>query len=373
MKYIKGLDSLRAIAVLMVIAWHWLPSNEVQTVPVGPAGVTIFFVLSGFLITRILLEGRAVAEISGKGKQVFIANFIFRRALRILPIYYLVVIPAFCYAVFMNLDLEKFGYLFTFTSNFYFLKMQSWDIYFSHTWTLAIEEQFYLLWPIVIVFLRRKYMLPCILAFIVVGIGSQYLVSGEGFRMYMLYACCDTFGVGALLAWVVVYKPGLLKAFRNVSGLLAVLAFILIYLQIYQWYELAFPLRIQLSVITIFFISYIIHASISETPMPKLLALLINSNALAGLGKISYSMYLYHIFVPKLTGIFTYSIFKYLPVLVQDRFQYFMFPFNFLLLVFISRLSWKYIEKPMLSFKKYSFTRKPNWKFHSLEKAVSSA
>src|SRR5688572_28655533 len=123
MKYIKGLDSLRAIAVLMVIAWHWLPSNEVQTVPVGPAGVTIFFVLCGFLITRILLEGRSVAETSGKGNQVFIANFIFRRAHRILPIYYLVVIAAFCYAAFMNLDLEKFAYLFTFTANFYFLKM----------------------------------------------------------------------------------------------------------------------------------------------------------------------------------------------------------------------------------------------------------
>ncbi|MDO9372956.1 MAG: acyltransferase [Ferruginibacter sp.] len=372
MKHIKGLDSLRAIAVLLVIPWHWLPPEFIKSLPVGPAGVTIFFVLSGFLITRILLEGKCKTEAEGKGKASFIANFVFRRALRILPIYYLLVIPALCYAILKQQDLEKFAYLLTFTSNFYFLKINAWDTFFSHTWTLAIEEQFYLVWPLVLVFVNRKYLLPVILGFIVLGVASQVAIQSDGFRMYQLYACCDSFGVGALLAWVIVFKPTLLKSFFRVSAVLALATLVFLYIQLFHLPDVIVPLRIQVSVITVCCISYMLHASTLSTPMPAYLSVLINNNTLAAIGKISYGMYLYHIFIPKLTGVFIYgTVYKHLPVFIRDHFQFFIFPINFAVLVIVSSLSWKYFEQPILRFKKYSFFRENAvWKFRSTKQAA---
>ena len=102
MNYIKPLDSLRAIAVFLVIIWHWLgKSNGLNNFPNGPMGVVIFFVLSGFLITRILLEGRNKIESAGSSKMIFFKNFYIRRSLRIFPLYYIVVGAFFIYSIFI--------------------------------------------------------------------------------------------------------------------------------------------------------------------------------------------------------------------------------------------------------------------------------
>src|SRR5580704_6957692 len=93
MKYIRGLDTLRAFAVIFVIIYHWglpLPANEAvhrlqRLIPDGRFGVDLFFVLSGFLITRILLTARRQADLP---RLSIIKNFIVRRSLRIFPIYY---------------------------------------------------------------------------------------------------------------------------------------------------------------------------------------------------------------------------------------------------------------------------------------------
>jgi peptidoglycan/LPS O-acetylase OafA/YrhL len=147
MRYIKGLDTLRAFAVIFVLIWHFIPRHEIKTflgiieqffLPTGVFGVTLFFVLSGYLITSILL----IARDENNDNMMVIKNFIIRRVLRIFPIYYLsLVVLWFIQYSFSEGELP---YLFTYTSNLFMFKNLTWSN-FGHSWSLAVEEQFYLI------------------------------------------------------------------------------------------------------------------------------------------------------------------------------------------------------------------------------------
>jgi peptidoglycan/LPS O-acetylase OafA/YrhL len=153
---IGGLDGLRALAVLGVFLFH----ANVAGAQLGWSGVELFYVLSGFLITGILLDAR---ESPG-----YFRGFYARRALRILPAYFIVLALSVAVAA-LSGRTDAFGFL-----PYYLLYLQN---YFpqlatqfgagipllSHTWTLAIEEQFYWLWPLVI-FVARGRALPAVLA-----------------------------------------------------------------------------------------------------------------------------------------------------------------------------------------------------------------
>ena len=85
MKYIPALDGVRALAILLVLVYHWFPEGQgINLMPNGPIGVTLFFVLSGYLISNILMEQQTLGTFSLSFK-----NFVIRRALRIFPIYFL--------------------------------------------------------------------------------------------------------------------------------------------------------------------------------------------------------------------------------------------------------------------------------------------
>ena len=91
MRYIKQLDSIRAIAVLLVIISHWIHNAEMVDRPkLGEVGVNIFFVLSGFLITKILLDNTIKSEQLNIPKSLLLKNFYIRRSLRIFPILLLI-------------------------------------------------------------------------------------------------------------------------------------------------------------------------------------------------------------------------------------------------------------------------------------------
>jgi peptidoglycan/LPS O-acetylase OafA/YrhL len=167
MKRIAELDGLRAAAILMVVAWHYLgrPSGPDsllwKATHFGSSGVDLFFVLSGYLITSILIANRTSPR--------FFSAFYGRRTFRILPIYYLMIAAyvvgrstGFLPALFQS-SIPAWVYLLG-LQNIWMTFGKTWGSeWLVVTWSLAIEEQFYLLWPVVVRVSPAKW-LPWILA-----------------------------------------------------------------------------------------------------------------------------------------------------------------------------------------------------------------
>ena len=226
---IAALDGVRGLAILCVLVMHGLYIGplfglDVMAHPyarvafLGWSGVDVFFVLSGFLITRILVRS--------KGGPRYFRNFYMRRSLRIFPLYYLVIVlllyvlprpPAS--------GADQLAHL---------LYYQNWRYAFAHgelidparhvTWSLAIEEQFYLVWPAVVWLLSVRALRVVCVAAIVGAVGLRvWLVAGVGLDgTHFLTPCrLDTLAAGALLA--VVPPPrawlGWLLAPLGVAGL----------------------------------------------------------------------------------------------------------------------------------------------------------
>ncbi len=161
--YIPELQGLRGLAVLAVVVYHCHPRLEgtwVHSASLwGWAGVNLFFVLSGFLITSILLESR--------NKEKYFRNFYGRRALRIWPVYLLVLVVVYLNAPwFIGPTITQaikaapwLAYLF-FVQNLFHLALPP---AIGPTWSLAIEEQYYFLWAPLVRFLRRPWLLAAVL------------------------------------------------------------------------------------------------------------------------------------------------------------------------------------------------------------------
>jgi peptidoglycan/LPS O-acetylase OafA/YrhL len=161
--HFPALDGVRGIAILMVLAVHFigdvrphgrLESAIGQVACYGALGVDLFFVLSGFLITGILCDSRE----SPAPFQQYLRNFYARRVLRIFPLYYavlflgLVVLPRFVAVPALDTAVHAQGWLWAYSANVYLAKMGDWEALpiFNHFWSLAIEEHFYFVWPLVV-------------------------------------------------------------------------------------------------------------------------------------------------------------------------------------------------------------------------------
>lgn len=159
---LPALDGLRGLAIIAVVAAHYFGEvpHGLRFLTAGWLGVELFFVLSGFLIGGILLDNGASANL--------FSVFYVRRALRIFPIYYLVLALVVGTAAAPN-ALPAATYL-TYTQNIFMALSGRVDgFWLLPTWTLAVEEQFYLLLPVLIVFLPRKYLLATVAAAVVSG------------------------------------------------------------------------------------------------------------------------------------------------------------------------------------------------------------
>lgn len=161
-QYIKSLDSLRACAIISVMLFH------TGFLECGWIGVQTFFVLSGFLITSILLEMKDNLSFPD-----YIKKFYIRRALRIFPIYYLYLI--FLSIVFLIFEFPKdfnsaWIFLYTYTYNLSGLIKELYHShFFVHFWSLCVEEQFYLVWPLLIFILSKNQMKCCTVFLIFLG------------------------------------------------------------------------------------------------------------------------------------------------------------------------------------------------------------
>ena len=246
---------MRAIAVILVIICHWIPQkNIINILPNGALGVDFFFVLSGFLISRILFENRTCAELSNGSKLEILRNFYVRRALRIFPIYYVTIFILLAFGDKTDTKIEdNFFYYAGYISNFYFFNVQSWDGMLSHLWSLAVEEQFYLIWPFVIIFFNKKYLLFAISLFIIIGSVSQHLLTKVPYGSILTISCFDAFGFGALLALVISYAKDRLNYFYKYLSIIALLAFFLFIVGVFYYWVL--PQRTVISIISVWLIT----------------------------------------------------------------------------------------------------------------------
>lgn len=354
MKYIKQLDSIRAIAVLLVMISHWIPTTYlINKIPNGGLGVDMFFVLSGFLITWILLDNRQKADLENAGKGMIIKNFYIRRTLRIFPIYYLVVFLLLIFSSYTGTDIKtSYPYYLTYTSNFYIHDNGEWPGILSHLWSLAVEEQFYLIWPALMLFVNKRYLLHVIYIFIGVGVLSQFLFITDPMGPIITTACFHAFGAGALLAWHLVYnKEGLPKLYKATKVLAAIAFVFFVAVVVKPEWNIIKVFRVISTAFGLFIITYLIYT----LPTGKLkFGFIWNNRVLIFLGKISYGLYLYHNIIPY----FTNKVMEKMGISLHNLLPYKLgslltIGINLSILMVVSWFSWILIEKPVLGLKKY--------------------
>ncbi|HEV7621033.1 MAG TPA: acyltransferase [Flavisolibacter sp.] len=345
MKYIKQFDSVRGIAVLFIIVYHWVPAEIFKAIPIGFNVVDVFFVLSGFLITRILLESKNKAYEAGIKTPSVFANFFVRRALRIFPIYYLLI---FLVLLIDHIDKTKLAYLLTYTFNFYSFNTQQWDDNFAHLWSLSVEEQFYLFWPWIILLVNKKYIPHVILICTAVGIITEYIFRNNVYGQVIPFTCLDSLGIGAFLSWIFVTKPFLFQKAYRVSAFAAAIFVTWFCLDLLFGQLMFLPTRLTLSAISAWLISYIVYKGLSNKK--NNLGFMLNNKILINVGKMSYGIYVYHFALPNYSWHVFLKINSYFPAINNAAT---LIIENFILLMFVSWLSYNYFELPITKLKKY--------------------
>lgn len=306
---IPEIDGLRGLAVLLVLVWHFVgaviapslgPTAKIVAAILifGRTGVDLFFVISGFLIIGILIDRRNCSN--------YFRVFYTRRALRILPPYAFLLVTFWTLSAllpksyYFGWQIPWWSYL-TFTQNWFMIKMNDWGPAASSvTWSVAIEEQFYLLFPFVVFFTPPKYLKSVLVWIGIISAmgraGCHALFSYNAFLPYV--ATClrlDGLCVGGLLA-VALRDPTIwakLEAFRPVvrKSNLFLLALVPVFLiglyssprsTMYYWGHSYLTLLYSVSLTTILLSN------------GGIVARILRSRPLRELGTISYSLYLFH-------------------------------------------------------------------------------
>jgi len=298
-QHVPALDGVRALAVAGVVTYHvgadWLPG--------GFLGVDLFFVLSGFLITGILL-----GQIDRTGRIAF-AEFFTRRARRLLPALYLMLL-AICGWAFFVAAPDEIGdlrgaalaalfyvanWFFILTGQSYFGDMQG-PSPVEHTWSLAIEEQYYLVWPLLLILLVRRttsrWTIAIITALILGSVALMALTYDAGdpsVAYFGTFTRIHELFVGALLAWLVHRGLSLSARWRWTGwlALLGVLAMMAIVSDVSSFYYRGGSLIF--SALVAWLLLSLGSTSASSGP-----SRLFSLQPLVWIGLISYGIYLWH-------------------------------------------------------------------------------
>lgn len=297
------LDGWRCMSILLVLLNHsrqlpgYNPSWDrvVRWIPDGRFGVEVFFVISGFLITFLLLKERE------KTGAISLRMFYLRRTLRILPAYgaFLGVLAALCYFTPLQIPLGRWISLLTFTENY----VETHAVPYGHIWSLCVEEQFYLIWPLIVclvlgaVHSSKKLliilMIPVVLAPLCRVYGYVHPASVVFYRN-SFFNCCDSLAIGCLLAVLTGFHGAAIEhAVRRrplipvgLGIMLIVLA--LVPVRLLKWGVLTVPFEITCNAIGV---ALLILASLIRPDLPCFRWL--EWRPVAALGVVSYSLYLW--------------------------------------------------------------------------------
>ena len=190
--YYKQLDGLRAFAVIAVIISHWFPHTHFLNsyLPLGILGVCLFFVLSGFLITGILIKSKESLE-SGKTIGTVALNFFTRRSLRLFPAFYLTILIVILFDYNPN-EQGPFYWHIAYLSNVVVYLKNAWIGRLSHFWTLAVEEQFYFIWFWIVILVHKKYLKAAIFSFLAMGLLFRFLLTNGDSQPFFLFPQNET-------------------------------------------------------------------------------------------------------------------------------------------------------------------------------------
>lgn len=372
--HLPALDGLRGLAVISVV-WH----NSALTGPgfghgLGPEllglfsnmgwlGVQLFFVLSGFLITGILLDG--------KGAPQQLRNFYMRRMLRIFPIYYAVLIVAFIVLPALGRS-PSWSVANRSSEIWYWTYLVNWIIPIeggggglSHFWSLAVEEQFYLLWPFAVIALQRRALVRLCLGLIVSAPILRALLIHYDFEFAkwaayeFTFARWDALGMGALLALIVRDRAWLQRTLARTPLLLgSVLAYVAIYTVLNHNFA---PVEqgiaaLNQSVAAVLFALLLLFGILPMRPAALRWQRVLDRPFLRHVGKYSYGIYVLHFpivvgCVPFWEGVFARfqqvhpaldNVARVLAVAVSSY--------------LLARCSWVVVERPFLNLKRFFVT-----------------
>ncbi len=314
-KRIPELDGIRGVAILLVLLWHYIQNplqpgtNSVlifikQSLGFAWSGVDLFFVLSGFLIGGILLDNREAPH--------YFKAFYIRRVCRIFPLYYLN-IGIFMLFIWFGIgetgparqlyadqSVSIWSYL-SFTQNITMSAANTGGAdWLSVTWSLAVEEQFYLLLPLLIRYSSRSYLPYILLWFIVMAPYMRYSMPGLSAYINSPWRA-DSLLLGTLMAYVI-HQPGWLERLKHYSTALSIAA-------IFMLSGIAFATGNSLlklgGAITHLWLS-ILFAILILIPIVNdggLFARLLRCRLLIWFGTISYGIYLFHVPISKLVHV----------------------------------------------------------------------
>lgn len=362
--YFSQLDGIRFLAVGLVLIDHWLAEKNV--LPLGQLGVTMFFVLSGFLITRILIQSKLKDDKTGRSHWFSVKQFIIRRSIRIFPIYFLAIF------VLYFLDVppvrDTLVWCLTYTTNIYIATKQHWMGTIDHLWSLAVEEQYYLIFPYLILFLPTKNYKIILIGMIFLSVLLRLLLFLNGSPWMVQYVlmptCLDSFGLGGLLAYFFAFqKETFFKEISTAKYLLMSTLLLFSFLFFSRQYQIStnqvhhFGNLVLERLIGSIFCFFLIAKAVNG--YKGLMKWFLENSIVSYFGRISYGLYLYHNFVynffhtPQTSLVIRvlHKIQNAIPSITQNTVFELLYFFG--ITVFIATLSWFLIEKPVNNLKKY--------------------
>lgn len=338
MHHSKQLDSLRFVAVFMVLIEH-LAYSLGSRFSAGYFGVNLFFVISGFLITKILLQADG-------GFIAVYKNFIARRVLRIFPIYYLLIIILLLLG---NTYVKAYLlYCISFTYSYAMVYFNLPPHAITHFWSLCVEQQFYLLWPFVILPFKRnrKWLLVFVILFVVFCYGQfffKWIPWLVKYRWVGLIPQCYALGIGAIGAIAFNDKQSSTLFFTNRKIEWLMFFILLTFLFTYSPFKF-----ICIPIVSLYLVLKCYYFGFSE----KIFNSLFSNKRLIYLGTISYGIYLFHLplyYYLNNSFLITFLLEHAAPL--KNHEWIIKLPLISLFTIILAGLSFRYFETPILKLK----------------------
>jgi peptidoglycan/LPS O-acetylase OafA/YrhL len=369
------LDGLRGFAILIVIVRHYVGGAEhtqlgfffhhlLLATSIGWSGVDLFFVLSGFLIGGILLDARASSD--------YFRIFYLRRVFRIFPIYYLWILPYALYVggalwlfpgrYFVNSrDLVQIPVQVFFLRDFLMAGMPPLAFqWLSVTWSLAVEEQFYLVAPLLVRFLKGKQLLIVLTSIVALTPLLRFVLFQHGYAPQAYYSMpcrADCLACGILIAIAWRQPSWRLYLVSHPHVLRRALIVFLVGLGVLTWWLLhpmgVVTITLALSWIALLWSTLLLYLLSHPTSR---LAAIARWPPLRYLGKISYCVYLVH----DAFNYFVHRMLLHAGPQIYNLQGVFATLLALLLTISVASISWHYLEQPLLRRShRYSFTTSP--------------